>query len=220
MDIKETVSHLFIFENTDFSEIDEKYGICASLLLSTYSDGEIFFSSGADGLPVIISGNAVILSGSGEKAAVLRRLSPGEVFGAACVFEPEGSHRTVARSVGECTVALLPANVLVSLLGAVPRCSMNYIKFLSGRISFLNRKIAAFTAGCAEAKLAVYLLGLPSDGGVCRIPHSISELSSVLGIGRASIYRAFDDFTAHGIIYKDGKTIRILRPDALNNFIK
>lgn len=220
MDIKEAVSRLFIFEGTDFSLIDEKYGICASLVISNYGDGEIFFSSGADGLPVIISGCAVILSGSGEKAAVLRRLSAGDTFGAASVFEPEGSHKTVVRADGECTAAFIPKALLVKLLENEPICSADYIKFLSGRISFLNRKISAFTAGCAEAKLAVYLTGLPCDGGVCRIPHSISELSSVLGIGRASLYRAFEGFTSHGIISKDGRRIRILRPDALKNYIK
>ena len=34
----------------------------------------------------------------------------------------------------------------------------------------------------------------------------------MLGIGRASVYRAFDTLTEKGVISKDGKKIVILKP--------
>jgi hypothetical protein len=36
-----------------------------------------------------------------------------------------------------------------------------------------------------------------------------------LDIGRASLYRAFDTLIADGCIEKDGRTIRILDPEAI-----
>lgn len=220
MTLFESVSSLFLFENTDFSALDRRFGIMDSVTVRKYSDGEIFFSCGSEGFPVILSGSAVIVSGRGEKSTVLRSLVSGDAFGAASLFSEEGEHRTVVRAKGDCSVAIVPVETIKTILENEPVCSMNYIRFLSGRISFLNRKIAAFTAGSAEAKLAVYLLSLPCDDGMCRIPCPISALSSTLRIGRASLYRAFDDFARQGIIEKDGRIVRLIRPEELKIFIK
>ena len=44
--------------------------------------------------------------------------------------------------------------------------------------------------------------------------HSLS-LSELLDIGRASLYRAFDTLIADGYIEKNGRSIRLLAPDAM-----
>ncbi|MBQ2387779.1 MAG: winged helix-turn-helix domain-containing protein, partial [Clostridia bacterium] len=44
-------------------------------------------------------------------------------------------------------------------------------------------------------------------------------LSDRLGIGRASLYRALDDFEADGIIHRDGKNIFIKDINTLKKFI-
>ena len=98
-----------------------------------------------------------------------------------------------------------------------PHCYENYLKLLSDKIVYLNRKIAVLTAGSAEKKLASYIY--EHMIGSEFIPDtSISELANVLQMGRASLYRALDVLTDKNIIHKQGKRITILDENKLKNY--
>jgi DNA-binding IclR family transcriptional regulator len=76
---------------------------------------------------------------------------------------------------------------------------------------YLNKKITVFTAGSAERKLACFMLDHIS-GNTFTPPTSMKRLSDMLGIGRASLYRAIDSLTECGAITektKDGMTVNI-----------
>lgn len=216
MNYKDLFGSLFLFEGTDFSAIDEKYSVSDSVRESIYGKGENII---CDGLPVICRGKAAIVSGEGEHFTVLRRLREGDTFGAATLF-CRGEHRTRVTTEDGCVIAYIPREMLVRLIENEPLCSVNYISFLSGRIAFLNKKITAFTAGSSDGKLAVYLSGLPEYGSEVTVPVSLSELSNMLGIGRASLYRSFDVLSDAGIIEKAGKSIIILDREKLDNYNK
>ena len=89
----------------------------------------------------------------------------------------------------------------------------NYICFLSNRIRFLNRKISYLTAGSAERRLALYLLSF--EKREVELEDSISSLSDLLNLGRASLYRAFDKLCEDGHLIKDGKKLTVLNPKAM-----
>lgn len=83
---------------------------------------------------------------------------------------------------------------------------------------YLNRKIMTFTAGSAERKLSVFLAENATDG-VFTPTCSMSALANMLGIGRASLYRALDRLTDCGWIERRGKEIYVLDQDALAELI-
>ena len=83
-----------------------------------------------------------------------------------------------------------------------------YISFLSGRIGYLNKKITYLTAGTAERKLALFLDSFGEDR--LRLPVNLTSVSDMLGIGRASLYRALDRMVSDGCILRDGNDITIL----------
>ena len=83
----------------------------------------------------------------------------------------------------------------------------HYLDFLSGRIRFLNRKIGYLTAGSAERRLALYLASFQKQELVLK--DSISSLSELLDIGRASLYRAFDALEEQGLIRREGRSILV-----------
>ena len=87
--------------------------------------------------------------------------------------------------------------------------AFNYIEFLSKRISFLNSKINAYTAKSAENKLYAYLLQLPRNGNTVFLPTDMSTLAKMIGIGRATLYRAFEKLETSGLITKNNKNIII-----------
>ena len=68
----------------------------------------------------------------------------------------------------------------------------------------------------AEGKLARYLLTNGGDGAVTL---SATALCQRLGVGRATLYRAFEALERAGAIARAGKTIRVLRPEALEETI-
>ena len=84
---------------------------------------------------------------------------------------------------------------------------MNYIKLLAKKIGFLNKKISAYTAKTTDNKLYTYLLQLPRNDNKLVLSTDFSAIAKMLGIGRASLYRAFDKLEKDGLIIKKNKEI-------------
>lgn len=164
-------------------------------------------------LCVLLKGSAEVHSTDTEKTVILRLLKAGDVFGAAALFcqDPQPISTIVAVEPSE---ILLFTESAVRELIEQDRTVMNaYLKFLSDRVCFLNRKIACFTAGTALRRLALWLAAEEHDEII--LPASLSVFSDMLDIGRASLYRAFDSLEENGLIKKEGRRIRILNRERL-----
>lgn len=168
-------------------------------------------------LSVLLSGRARILSGDSGRTVILRTLGPVDVFGAAQLFCRDAEPFSRIETLTACKIWMLPAEAVREWIHADPVFCENYLSFLSERVRFLNRKICGFTAGSAERRLALWLSGESEDDIV--LPASLSALSDMLDIGRASLYRAFERLAADGMIEKSGRNIRILdRPALLKKY--
>ena len=98
------------------------------------------------------------------------------------------------------------------LLARESLLSRNYIRYLSGRIRFLNARLGSLAVGDTEGRVVRYLLSSLSYGAVeC----SASGLARQLGISRASVYRAFQDLEQAGLIRREGRAILVPDPAAL-----
>lgn len=95
-----------------------------------------------------------------------------------------------------------------AMLQSSPRFCQNYIRFLCGRIAFLNRKIETLSGHTAEGKLLSYLQR-EQQGGAVKIA-SFRALADQLGISRASLYRAMDALAAAGQLERQGDTLSLL----------
>ena len=113
---------------------------------------------------------------------------------------------------------LLSAPALEQLFAADNAAALGYIRFLSGRICFLNQKLDAFTSSSAEGRIVVWLLENMDDSRVV-IPRGYSDLSRTLGIGRASLYRCLDGLEAQGALRRQEREIEILHPELLQSRI-
>lgn len=161
---------------------------------------------------LLFGGHAVVTTKDRSRNTLLRFLRSGDVFGIANLFCDE-PFVSVIRAETDCRVLLLPKDTICALLETEPVFLYRYLSFLSGRICYLNRKIGYLTGGSAERRLALYLGSFPQNEWI--LSDSISSLSELLDIGRASLYRAFDRLCADGYIQKDGRKIRILQLDAM-----
>ena len=108
---------------------------------------------------------------------------------------------------------------VAALMQLKPNFSLDYIRYLSKRIYFLNKRIVSFTGGTAESRLANYLVSSFGDYKTYVLDIPMNQLAISLDIGRASLYRAFDKLIEAGAVEKKGKIIRLTDKDALISFI-
>ncbi len=173
---------------------------------------------GAHLLAVLTRGTALAYSLDAERSVILRLISPGTAFGVSVLFSEEDPV-SVIRAKTPSEAVIFPAHVVEELIASDPVFRMNYIAFLSGRIRFLNRRIACYTAGCAERRLALYLVDLPASAdGVAMLDVPLTDLSELLDIGRASLYRAFGKLSDSGLIRRTDRRIEILDRDGLLSY--
>lgn len=144
-----------------------------------------------------------------DHAVVLRGIGECEVFGAASLFG-HNSPDTSITAQEDSILLCFDRAAMETLLSQSEALALSYIAFLSDRVAFLNRKIAAFTAGSTAATLEQYLLSLPSERGIVSLP-PLQRLAAQLGMGRASLYRALDELAARGVIERIApRTVRVV----------
>lgn len=166
---------------------------------------------------VVLSGGlrAVKVTARGS-AVVLNVFTSGRIFGMAGVFSRDGLPLCRVEAVKRSRVFWIPKPVLLSLFREDSRVAENYISCLSERIGFLNSRIENFTAGSSADKLASFLLDLPlRDGNAVMLPCTMLQLSEILGMGRASLYRAMDSLQEAGFISRKGRLITIYGLEAI-----
>lgn len=151
----------------------------------------------------LLEGKATVSS----RGAALNRLTAGSVFGVAQLYGTQNRFPTAVTAKTRCR-ALFLDEAQLDLFLSDPRFARDLVAFLTDRIRFLNRKIAAFTAPDATVRLA-FALEVRSAGGDRVSVSSYSHLARELDLGRASLYRALDALERDGAIEKQGKTVRI-----------
>ncbi len=141
-------------------------------------------------------------------------LNTGSLFGAAALYNEEPDYATTLTTLTPCTVLLMTQERLDQLLSEQPVLRQNYLRYLSGRIRFLTARLQTLAAGDAEERLVRYLTENHQDG---KLVCSATDLSRRLGISRATLYRAFEALEQSALIQRNGKTISIPDPSALNS---
>ena len=159
-------------------------------------------------LGIVLEGWAEAVAPTRERA-VLAAFGPGDTFGAAALFGGEGYVSRI-RAVTGCTVLLLPEALLRQWFARCPRMAVNYIAFLSGRVRFLNGKIAIFTQDSAQHRLYRWLRANCDETGCLPEKLSMTKLAGALSMGRTSLYRAMEELEEAKLIVRDGKRIEVI----------
>ena len=135
-------------------------------------------------------------------------LLEGAVFGAAALLNGRPAFPTTLPALAPCQVLLIPQEDVRRMLCQCPAFAEDYVTYLSQRIQFLSARLDTVSAGSTERKLAQYLLEVCASADEVTI--SATRLSALIGVGRASLYRAFEGLEQEGAILREGKLIRIL----------
>ncbi len=135
-------------------------------------------------------------------------LGKGDWFGAAALFNEREEYPSTLTALSECTVLFFPQECVAELMHRWPAAGENYVRYLSERIGFLSDRLNSLAAGSAEEKVEQFLLRSADETGV--FTGSATAMAQALGLGRASIYRAFEALERRGVMTRDGKHIRII----------
>lgn len=170
--------------------------------------GQVVYDAGhaRPALALVLSGRLRVLHGK----VTMNELLPGDVFGAAALFSGGEEYPSTVVAATDCRVLLIPQETVSAWMASIPRVAENYVRFLSGRIRFLNRRLSTLTAGQTDGKLWHYLLAHADEDGVVHQPGGMTGLAERLDMGRSSLYRCLDSLTQRGMIRREGKTIVII----------
>ena len=184
-----------------------------------YSKNDIVFSktSFTRSLGIVLGGKLRVTKENADKRPiVMSTLQSGSLFGATALFNSQGEYVTEITAIEHSRILFLPQRLIRRMIEREPEIAENYIRYLSERILFLNRKIYFLTAGTAEQRLASFLLDNLSEGEYSEMPMPMHRLADALNISRASLYRAFDLLIESGAVSKQGKLVCISNAELLN----
>ena len=190
--------------------------------LRGYSRGETVFTrqSFTRSLGVILEGGLRVTKENADgHRLVMSTLGAGKIFGAATLFNGEREYAVELTAISDCRVVLFSQTIISRLIEREPAVALNYIRYLSERILFLNRKIDYLTSGTAEQRLAGYLIGNLTEMEYLPLPVSMTQLAADLNISRASLYRAMDALLVSGAVEKSGTQYRVGDTDRLCDYI-
>ena len=185
-----------------------------------FASGDVIVAAGDrfSAIGIVAEGEIAIARGGEHRKVLHRTLGRGEIFGASSLFGNEGGFPTTVTAPNGATVILLGEKDVRAMMTAVPRVAENYIRMLTGKIRFLNRRLDTLAGRSAEERVAEHLLhDIGADGslGITK-----SALASLLGLGRASLYRILDLFEEKGWIKPHRDRIELTDAAALKEFIK
>jgi len=163
---------------------------------------------------ILLEGRAAVHSADGGRNVRLRTVGCGALFGVATLFSCQNPFPTRITAASRCRVLFLEAEAFRELIRQDSRANEAFMTFLCDRVVYLNKRIAAFTAGSAERRLALFLCDNACDD-VCIVDVSFSALAQMLDVGRASLYRALDALEAEGMICREDKTVTLLQKDLM-----
>lgn len=159
-------------------------------------------------LGILCQGEARVIQIDAEGHQVIMNvLQEGDILGAAALFDEPEAYVSNIVALRLCEVRFLSQSLLESWMQRDFRIARNYIRFLSGRIRFLNRRIAGFTGGTSEDRLLLYLQQHQRADGQVDLPRHMTDLARALDIGRSSLYRSLDALEAAGVIKREQKKI-------------
>ena len=141
---KALLASLFLFDGLDFFTLDSGESISSCCPVKNYSsDEKIMLHDNSDEkyIGLVSSGKVRLTTGFKSKEVLLKYAGVGEAFGAASLF---GSFAYPTECIADCDceLILIPLALVTRLIGENTVISLNYLKFLSSKISFLNREIA------------------------------------------------------------------------------
>lgn len=211
----------FLFKGIDEDDIDRLIKN-ARIEEISYQRADVIYSPEdfEKKIGFVYRGECTVGRQSGGAIVPLNTVKEGESFGIVAVFSDRDEFPTLVTAKAPSTVIFFSADDVHKLVRLDSRIALNVIEFLTAKINFMNDKVAAFSGGCVEEKLASYLLGLKRKYGSSEFDFNKKKSAEALNCGRASLYRAIASLESEGYISFENKKIHINDQEGLERISK
>lgn len=163
---------------------------------------------------LIVRGRIQVYSLCFDGTAVgISTLGMGECFGISNIFTGEDLS-TLLVSDRKTEVAFIPKDCFFALLESTPGMMVRYATICNRKLRYLTEKIEFLTIPSCRIRLIAFLLK-NNQGGVVRLEYSREQLSRILGVSRASLFRELRVLNDSGCITTEKDAISISDPAAL-----
>ena len=194
--------------------------------LRSLEAGATLFEEGqpCQALHLLLAGDVKMHKLSAEgKEQVIRRLKPGQIFGAAPLFTPQGTYPATAVALLPSVVLFVPKAELIRFLKQEPERFLKVLAFVSQHLQEMMRLAETVSLDKVPKRLAGLLLALareqggPKPGQVLKMQRSQAEMAAELGTVREVLGRALHQFQKQGLLQVDGRRIVLQKPEGLED---
>ena len=188
-----------------------------------YDKGDLIFAEDnpCTGMYVVAAGAIKVYKiGPDGREHVLHVAEPGETFGEVAMFLGSVGYPAYAGAVKKSSVVFIPKRLMLELLESRPELAFQVLGSLATWTHRLVQKLEQVTLKDASSRLAAYILahGNLGKAGVIELNLAIPKhtLAAELAISSETLSRLLTRFEAEGLIQVEGRHIRVLDRDALN----
>lgn len=219
MDVLKRMQTLALFQGVPAEKLK---ALAERALYRTYKAGEMFIgeTDPAHAFYVIITGQVKLYKSSPEgREQTLNLLGPGDPFGMCTAFAIE-SFPANAMALEESGILLIPGPVMEAIAMKEPRLLVNIIQILSDRLRESMTLIESLSLKEIPQRLASFLIHtLTREGGQgmnqLELTVTQRELAKILGATPEALSRGIRKMSNAGVLAVDGRSIRILDREAL-----
>ncbi|KAA0257978.1 Crp/Fnr family transcriptional regulator [Deferribacter autotrophicus] len=202
-----------VFLSTADDEIIEKLTYISSI--KKISKKEILFMEEEKGSNVyfLVSGAIKLYKTNDEgKTVIIHLVKPGDIFAEILLYLKK-TYPVTAEALEDSTVLAIDAEKLFDQLKANPDFSMKLIGALAKRIKELLSKIENLTLDDVKKRFLnyIYTLSKQKKTDTITLPAPKGDIALMLGIRAETFSRLLKKLQDEGIIFIDGKNIKILK---------
>ena len=202
-------SNLFIFNNLDSDSIN---AISKTFPKGqSFKKGEIIYSKDTfkNAIGFVLSGNVVALANN-HNEILLKNFTANMCFGVAALFGGGDCYVSTITAKTDCKILFITEDELKSIFNEYPQVAINYITFLSNKVRFLNEKLRVISCMSAEDTLMTYFSSVADGDGYTNIPKNMTAFAKMLGLSRATLYRALDVLEKNGSILRENNKLKVI----------
>ncbi len=180
----------------------------------------------AEHLYIVLEGLVKLFKQLEDRSEVIIHIKgKNDIAGNPGFIEDECAHLS-AKAVTDIKVAMIPADILMSIIKKDPVFAQNTVEQMCRRLIAAEEKIKELSSEDSYSRVAKELLKFEDyykmeleNGTVFNLGISRSEFASIVGISREMVSRILSSFAESGIISVSGKNIRLLDREKLESWV-
>ena len=200
---------------------------CSDSKTTTYQKGEILFHTGdtPQYLFLLLEGCIAICrdSSGGERTMINVFQQSGQLFGEVFLFLQDQPYPCYGVAEQPSKVMEIPKMFFYKPCGKTcdyhTRLIQNTLSLLASKAYFLNQKVRLLSFPTLRQKIIAYLLQQEQANQMITLPMNREQLAGYLGVTRPSLSRELMKMQKESLIKIEGRTVAILQPEQLQQFL-